>query len=68
MKALEPTRRVRTGEEIGLDHRKVLTSGPGLVGSWRFDEGSGTTAGDSAGTAQDATLRGNAAWSTELHP
>ncbi|KPL08293.1 hypothetical protein AMJ86_01235 [bacterium SM23_57] len=33
-----------------------------LVGWWRFDEGSGTTAADSSGGGNDGTLEGNAGW------
>ncbi len=45
----------------------VLTSvakavDPDLVGSWRFDEGSGTTAFDSSGNGNDGTLVGDAVW------
>ena len=34
----------------------------GLLGYWRFDEGSGTTAGDSSGNGNDGTLEGTVAW------
>jgi len=45
----------------------VLTSvtkaeDPDLVGYWRFDEGSGTTAYDSSGNGNDGTLIGGAQW------
>ncbi|MHC4226355.1 MAG: LamG domain-containing protein, partial [Planctomycetota bacterium] len=33
-----------------------------LVGRWRFDEGSGTTAYDSSGNGNDGTLVGGATW------
>ncbi len=33
-----------------------------LVGDWRFNESSGTTAADSSGTGNDATLTGNQNW------
>jgi len=33
-----------------------------LVGQWKFDEGSGTTAYDSSGNGHDGTLVGGAAW------
>jgi len=33
-----------------------------LVGWWRFDEGSGTTASDSSGNGNDGTLEGGAQW------
>jgi glucose/arabinose dehydrogenase/PKD repeat protein/endonuclease YncB( thermonuclease family) len=38
----------------------------GLVGNWRFDEGSGTTANDMAGVAT-GTLSGGATFSTDTH-
>ncbi len=34
---------------------------PGLVGWWRFDEGSGTIAGDSSGNGNNGTIYG-ATW------
>ncbi len=33
-----------------------------LVGWWRFDDGSGTTAMDSSGNGNDGTLNGGAQW------
>ncbi|MHC4356229.1 MAG: hypothetical protein ACYS0H_26295, partial [Planctomycetota bacterium] len=33
-----------------------------LVGQWKFDEGSGTTAYDSSGNGYDGTLEGGATW------
>jgi len=35
---------------------------PGPVGSWAFDDGSGTTAADGSGSAQPLTLQGGAAF------
>ncbi len=40
---------------------------PDLVGWWRFDEGSGTTASDSSGYGNDGTLGGNATWDAGLY-
>ncbi|MDE2172661.1 MAG: peptidoglycan-binding protein [Patescibacteria group bacterium] len=37
----------------------VEGSGSGLVGWWKFDEGSGTTAGDSSGSGNAGTLEGS---------
>ena len=37
---------------------------PDLVGWWRFDEGSGTTAMDFSGKGNDGTLQDNTAWVT----
>ena len=39
---------------------------PGLVGNWKFDEGTGQTAADSAGSPQPATLH-NVTWSANVH-
>ncbi|MBL7186510.1 MAG: LamG domain-containing protein [Phycisphaerae bacterium] len=36
-----------------------------LVGQWKFDEGSGTTAYDSSGNGHDGTLVGGAAWTPD---
>jgi concanavalin A-like lectin/glucanase superfamily protein len=33
-----------------------------LIGHWKFDEGTGTTTADSAGSANHGTLRGEATW------
>ncbi|NNM25211.1 MAG: LamG domain-containing protein [Phycisphaerales bacterium] len=52
--------RVRTQEEIAADRDAVLTgTEPDLVGYWRFEEGEGKTASDSAGD-HDGTLVGPA--------
>ncbi|MHC4116639.1 MAG: LamG-like jellyroll fold domain-containing protein [Planctomycetota bacterium] len=37
---------------------------PSLVGWWKFDEGSGTTAADSSGYGNHGTLEGSADWDT----
>jgi len=37
---------------------------PDLVGWWRFDDGSGTTATDFSGKGNDGTLQGDTAWVT----
>ena len=36
----------------------------GLVGYWKFDEGSGTTTSDASGSGYTATLQTGATWST----
>src|SRR5205823_193422 len=57
---------VRTATEIQQNFATELGNVPaGLVGNWRFDEGTGTTTADGAGVAQDAVLRGNADWSAD---
>lgn len=40
----------------------VVANLPGLVGWWTFDEGSGTTAGDSSGSGYTATLENGVTW------
>jgi len=40
----------------------ISTSKADLIGWWRFDEGSGTTAYDSSGNGNDGTLIGNPQW------
>ena len=54
---------VRTSDEITANFRNEIASAPGLVASWRFNEGVGVTAADSAGTPQNAGLQGGATWS-----
>ena len=40
----------------------------GLVGYWKFNDGQGTTALDSAPTPHNGTLVGGTAWTTEIPP
>jgi len=40
----------------------ILDPHPGLLGWWRFDEGTGTVARDSSGYGNDGTVYGDAAW------
>ncbi len=42
----------------------ISGSGSGLVGYWTFDEGSGTTAGDSSGNNNNGTLVNGPVWTT----
>jgi hypothetical protein len=42
----------------------VLNPHPGLVGWWRFDEGTGTVAGDSSGNGYNGMIYGAATWVT----
>lgn len=52
----------RSDAEIAADYDVALTGAEtGLVGYWRFSEGSGTLAADSAGD-NDATVIGGAQW------
>jgi hypothetical protein len=58
---------VRSGADISASYRAELGNPPpGLVGNWRFDEGSGPTAADATAPAENATLLGGAAWSTDV--
>ena len=57
---------VRTPEQILGAHRTELTGGqPGLVANWKFDEGRGVVAFDSAGLQQNAILNGEAVWTAD---
>jgi hypothetical protein len=59
----------RTGAQIAANYQAELASAPaGLVGNWKFNEGSGTSAVDSTATPQNATLLNGAGWSTDVHP
>lgn len=60
----------RVGADISSTFRNELTgTAPGLVGNWRFNEGSGATAADSSvPPSADATLSGGASFSTDVHP
>ncbi len=58
---------VRTATDINGNYRTELSTAPaGLVGSWRFDDGIGTVAVDSAGVPQNATLFGGAVESPDV--
>jgi hypothetical protein len=60
---------VRTVTEISTSYRTELATAPAnLVGNWKFNEGSGPTAADSATPPNNATLVGGAGWSTDIHP
>ena len=53
----------RTQAEIGFNYYRRLTgSEPGLMGYWRFDEGTGTTTADASGHGFTATLVNGPAW------
>lgn len=43
-------------------NRTYLGSQPGLIALWEFNEGQGTTAADSSGKGNDATLEGSPTW------
>jgi hypothetical protein len=59
---------VRSSSAVATNFKTQL-SGPqlGLVANWHFDEGSGTTAADSAAN-HDASLNGGATFSSDVHP
>src|SRR6185503_36394 len=42
-----------------------LQQGSGLIGWWKFAEGSGTSAADSSGLGNNATLSGGASWTSD---
>jgi hypothetical protein len=42
----------------------IINPHPGLVGWWRFDEGTGTVAGDSSGNGNNGTLINSPTWVT----
>jgi glucose/arabinose dehydrogenase/PKD repeat protein/endonuclease YncB( thermonuclease family) len=57
----------RSGADIRATFANQYVGAPtGLVGNWRFDEGSGATANDLAGSAT-GTLSGGATFSTDTH-
>lgn len=57
---------VRSPAEIQANYQVAFgVAPPGLVGSWKFDEGSGATAADTSGAPQTASLFGNAGWSSD---
>jgi cysteine-rich repeat protein len=51
----------RSGAQIQAAINQVITTDPTLVAHWGLDEGSGTTIGDTSGTAQVGTLTGTGA-------
>jgi len=59
----------RSAAEISTSFGSELSGTPaGLAGNWRFNEGSGATAADSAGSPQDVTLLGGAVFSPDVPP
>ncbi|MBN1900300.1 choice-of-anchor D domain-containing protein, partial [Candidatus Sumerlaeota bacterium] len=61
--------RVRSKEEIQFDmYRRLNGDETGLVGYWKFDEGSGSTAHDSTVSGNDGTLSGLPDWVPDASP
>ena len=55
--------RPRSADEIKQDmHRRLVGNEPGLVGYWRFDEGSGTSVRDQTDNANHGTIYGDPTW------
>ena len=50
--------------DIGFHYAAMDSTQNGLVGYWRLDETSGTTAADSSGNGRTGTVSGGAAWTT----
>ena len=50
---------------FGIQTLAVEGSGSGLVGHWKFDEGTGTTASDSSGNGNTGTLTNGPTWTTD---
>lgn len=48
---------------VGMSAAQDITDG--LVGWWKFDEGSGAVASDSSGNGNDGTLHGPVEWTTD---
>ena len=61
------TRVVPIGELWIANRQPIdLTGSTGLVGYWKFDEGTGTVAADSSGTGNTGTLNNTPTWSTDV--
>jgi hypothetical protein len=59
----------RTASQISTNYKSTLTgTQTGLVANYKFNEGTGATAADSASPAHNATLQGGYAWSNDVHP
>jgi len=58
--------RALSAEEIDRLYRGVEVSDTGLVGHWKLDEGSGTTASDSSGNNNHGTLVNSPTWSSDV--
>lgn len=58
-----------TIDDVRIYNRAIkadeVTKLAGLLGYWKMNEGTGTTAADSSGLANNATLSGGASWTTD---
>jgi hypothetical protein len=55
--------RARSQDEIKTEmYHRLVGNEPGLVGYWRFDEGSGNTVYDLTDNAYEGTIKGDAKW------
>jgi hypothetical protein len=52
----------------GPDTASASTLATGLVGRWKFDEGSGTKASDDTDSSNDGTFSGGVTWSKTVFP
>jgi len=59
----------RTAAQIQANYQTEIQSlgTAGLVGNWRFDEGTGQTAADSGGSPQNLALH-SVTWAADVHP
>lgn len=51
-----------TDNQIGVNNFSLSTTTEGVLGYWRFDEGSGTTTKDLSNYGQDGNVSGNNPW------
>ena len=59
--------RTRVQIQTSMNH-PLVGNEPGLIGYWRFDEGSGTNAFDSTGNGNTATLNSGVTWTNSSAP
>lgn len=58
----------RTQQQIREDMHRIISAQSGLVGYWKFDEGSNMTAADSSGNGNDGTLTNDPSWVASAVP
>ncbi len=59
---------VRTQTELQANYGSLAGNETGLIGYWRFDEGSGSTTGDGSGNERTATLYNSPTWGSSTAP